>query len=89
MAFRTGVAMAVELIVAHPVAVETGSPVAYMRVRERFIVLGQGQVWRVQRMWVVQDVEIGWECGTFCPEVIQKSVYLGNSGSQTELGASS
>ena len=44
MALRTGVAMAVELIVACPVAMKTGCPVAYMRVWERFIVLGQGQV---------------------------------------------
>ena len=43
----TGVATAVELIVAHPVAVETGSPVAYMRIREGFIVLGLGQIWQV------------------------------------------
>ena len=52
-AFQTGVAMAVELIVAHPVAMETGSPVAYVRVRERFIVLGQGQIKGVQRTWIV------------------------------------
>ena len=45
MALRTGVAMAVELIVACPVAMETGHPVAYVRVWERLIVLGQGQIW--------------------------------------------
>ena len=45
MALWTGVAMAVELIVAHPVAMETGCPVAYVRVWERLIVLGQGQIW--------------------------------------------
>ena len=44
MALQTGVAVAVELIMAHPVAMETGSPVAYVRVWERFIVLGQGQI---------------------------------------------
>ena len=44
MALRTSVATAVELIVAHPVAMETGPPVAYVRVWERLIVLGQGQI---------------------------------------------
>ena len=44
MALQTGVAMAVELIVARPVAMETGHPVAYVRVRERLIILGQGQI---------------------------------------------
>ena len=34
--------MAVEFIMAHPVAMETGHPVAYVRFWERFIVLGQG-----------------------------------------------
>ena len=58
MALRTCVAMAVELIMTHPVAMETGSPVAYVRVGERFIVLGQGQIRRVGRAWVVGDVEI-------------------------------
>ena len=44
MAFRTSVAAAVELIMAHPVAMETGGPVVYVIVWERFVVLGQGQV---------------------------------------------
>ena len=39
MAHQTGIVMAVELIMAHPVAMEAGSPVAYIRVWERFIVL--------------------------------------------------
>ena len=42
MAFRAGVAMAMELIMAHSVAMETSGPVMYMRVWERFIVLGEG-----------------------------------------------
>ena len=70
MALQTGVATAVELIVACPVAMETGSPVVYVRVWERFIVLGQGQIRRVGRAWVIRDVEIGWEHRTLCPEVI-------------------
>ena len=41
MAFRTSVAAAVELIMAHPVAMKAGSPVANVIVREWFIVLGQ------------------------------------------------
>ena len=89
MAFRTGVVMAVELIMAPPMEMEAGGPVVYMRVRERFIVLGQGKIWGVGGAWVIQDVEIGWECGALRPEVIQESVYLGNSGSQTELGTGS
>ena len=44
MALRTGVATAMELIMACPVAMETGRPVAYVRVWERLIVLGQGQI---------------------------------------------
>ena len=44
MALWTGVTTAVELIVAHPVAMETGRPVAYVRVWERLIILGQGQI---------------------------------------------
>ena len=81
--------MAVELIMAPPVAMKAGGPVAYMRVQERFIILGQGKIWGVGGAWVIRDVEISWECGALCPEVIQESVYLGNSSSQTELGAGS
>ena len=44
MALRTSVAAAVKLIMACPVAMETGSPVAYLIVWERFIILGQGQI---------------------------------------------
>ena len=89
MAFWAHVATAAELVMAHSMEMETGSPILYVRVRERFIVLGQGKIWGVGGAWVIQDVEIGWEYGAFHPEVIQESVYLGNSGSQTELGASS
>ena len=44
MALWTGIAAAVELIVAHPVAMETCSPVAYVRIREWFIVLGYCEI---------------------------------------------
>ena len=44
MALWTNVVMAMVLIMAHPVAMETGGPVAYVRVQERLIVLGQGQI---------------------------------------------
>ena len=44
MALRTSVTVAVELIVAHPVAMKAGCPVVYVKVRERFIVLSQGQI---------------------------------------------
>ena len=44
MALWTSVAAAVELIMAHPVAMKAGRPVAYVRVWERLIVLGQGQI---------------------------------------------
>ena len=69
-AYRTSVAAAVELIMAHPVAMKAGSPVAYVIVRERFIVLGQGQVWGVRGAWVVRDVEGGRECRALHPGVI-------------------
>ena len=81
MAFWTDIASAVEFIMAHPMAMETGSPVAYMRVWERFIVLSQGKIWGFGGVWVIQDVEIGWEHGALHLEVIQKSVYLGNRSS--------
>ena len=44
MALQTSVSAAVELIMAHPVAIKAGCPVAYVIVRERLIVLGQGQI---------------------------------------------
>ena len=44
MALQTSIAAAVELIMAHPVAMKAGSPVANVIVREWFIVLGQSQV---------------------------------------------
>ena len=53
MAFWTGVAVAVELIMAPPVAMEAGSPVVYMRVWERFIVLSQSKVRGFRGVWVI------------------------------------
>ena len=44
MTLQADVAMAVELIMAHPVAMETGSPVAYVRIWEWFIILGYGEI---------------------------------------------
>ena len=44
MAFWTSVAVTVELVMAHPVAMKAGCPVAYVVVWERFVVLGQGYV---------------------------------------------
>ena len=55
---------------AHSVAMKAGRPVAYVIVRERFIVLGHGQVRGVQGAWVIRDVEGGWECRAFRPEVV-------------------
>ena len=70
MAPRTGVATAVELIVAHPVAMETGGPVAYMRVWERFIILSQGKIRGFGGVWVIQDMESGWERGALHLKVV-------------------
>ena len=70
VAHQTGIVTAVELIMARPVAMEAGSPVAYMRVWERFIVLSQGKIRGFGGVWVIRDVEIGWERGALCPEVI-------------------
>ena len=70
LALWTSVATTMEFIVAHPVAVETGRPVLYVRVWERLIVLGQGQIRGVRGAWVVGDMEIGQECGALSPEVI-------------------
>ena len=53
MALRAGVATAVELIMAHPVAMETGSPVANMRIQEWFIILGYSEIRGVQGSWVI------------------------------------
>ena len=53
MAFWTGVAAAVELIMAPPVAMEAGSPVAYVRVRERFAILSQSKVRGFGGVWVI------------------------------------
>ena len=68
--FWAPVAMAVELVVAHLMAMETGSPISYVRVWERFIVLGQGKIGGIRGVWVIQDMEVGWEHRALCPEVI-------------------
>ena len=70
MAFRTSIAAAVELIVAHPVAMKAGCPVAYVGVWEGFIILGQGQIRGVRRAWMVRDMEIGRKCGGVSSEVV-------------------
>ena len=70
VALRTEVAVAVELIMTHPVTMKAGRPVAYVIVRERFIILGQGQVRRVRGAWVVRDVESGRERRALRPEVV-------------------
>ena len=70
MAYWTGVAAAVELIVAHPVTMKAGGPVTNVTIRERFIVLDQGQIWGVRGTRVVGDVESGRERRALCPEVV-------------------
>ena len=70
MAHRTRVAATVEFIMAHPVAMKAGRPVAYVIVQERFIVLGHSQVRGVQGAWVVRDVEGGRERRALRSEVI-------------------
>ena len=40
LAFQAGVAMAVELVMAHSVMMEACSPVAYVGIRKQFIILG-------------------------------------------------
>ena len=55
---------------AHPVAMKAGRPVAYVIVREGFIVLGHGQVRGVRGAWVVRDVEGGRERGALRSEVV-------------------
>ena len=40
MAFRASVVAAMEFVMTHAMAVETGSPVAYVGVKEGFVVLG-------------------------------------------------
>ena len=89
MALRAEVAAAVELIMTHSVTMKAGRPVAYVIVRERFIVLGQGQVRGVRGAWVVRDVESGRERRALRPEVVYEGIDLGNGGSQTELGTGS
>ena len=70
MAFQAGIATAVELIMAHLMAMEASGPISYVRVGERFIVLSQGQIWGVRGARVIRDVEIGWEHRAFHPEVV-------------------
>ena len=70
MAFWAGIATAVELIMAHSMAMETSGPILYVRVGERFIVLGQGQIWGVGEAWVIRDMEIGQEHRALRPEVV-------------------
>ena len=40
VAFQENVAAAMELVVAHTMAMETGCPIVYMGIRKGFIVLG-------------------------------------------------
>ena len=81
MALQAGVAAAVELIMAHPVAMETGSPVAHVRLQEWFIVLGYGKIRGVRGLWVIRDVDIGRKRGALHSQVIQEGVNLGNCSS--------
>ena len=70
MALWAGVVPAVELIMAHPVAMETGNPVAYMRIQEWFIVLGYGKIRGVRGSQVIRDMDVGWKCGVLHSKVI-------------------
>ena len=70
MTFRTSVAATVELIMAHPVAMKTGSPIANVIVREWFVVLGQGHVRQVRRAWIVGDMKGSWERRTLSSKVV-------------------
>ena len=83
VALRADVAMSVELIMAHAMAVETGSPVAYMGVRKGFIVLGQGKVRGVRGAGFIRDMEVGSKHGTLISKVIvltmQERDYLSNT----------
>ena len=40
VAFWTNVAVAMELVMAHSMAMETGSPIVYVGVQKGFIILG-------------------------------------------------
>ena len=40
LAFQAGVAMAVELVMAHSMTMEACSPVAYVGIQKQFIILG-------------------------------------------------
>ena len=48
VAFWADISAAMELVMAHSVAMETGGPVVYMGVQKGFVVLGEGQVWVVR-----------------------------------------
>ena len=89
MAFRAGVVAAMELVMAHTVAVETGGPVVNVRVRKGFIILDQGEVRGVREAGVVGNVERSREHGAFIPKVIKEGIYLGHCSFKTELGTSS
>ena len=51
VAFRANVVSAMELIMAHSMAMETGGPILYVRVQERFVILGQGKIWGIRGAW--------------------------------------
>ena len=89
VAFRAGVVVAMELVMAHAVAVETGGPVANVRVRKGFIVLDQGEVGGVREAGVIRNMERSREHGAFIPQVVKEGIYLGHCSSKTELGTSS
>ena len=66
MALRANVMVAVELVMAHSVAMETSGPILYVGVQKGFVILGKGKIGRVRGARVIRDMKSCWECGAFC-----------------------
>ena len=81
------VTVAMEFVVTHLMAMETCSPVSHMGIKERFVVLGQGEVQGVRGMRVVRDVESGRKSRALISKVIEEGVDLCYSGFQAKLSA--
>ena len=71
VAFWTDVPPAMELIMAHVMAMEASGPIVYMGVGEGFSILGQGKVGEIRGVRAVRDVEVGREHRTLISEVIE------------------
>ena len=76
MACWASVAVAMEFVVAHVMAMETGGPVPHMGVQEWFIILSQGKVRGIRGMGFFRDMKVFGKSRTLIPKVIEKGIDL-------------